>query len=114
MTDSLPHGPPPCRPRSVVAGAGRSASCRRTTSGVPVNLSRDNARLLTVAFEAYARQASHLLTSALRRCAQVELLSVDQVSYAEYVDSLHELTYLTMFSVEPLPQKAVLETRRSL
>jgi flagellar motor switch protein FliM len=76
----------------------------------PVNLSRDNARLLTVAFETYARLASHLLTSALRSVCQVELLSVDQVSYAEYVDSLHELTYLTLFSAEPLPQKAVLET----
>jgi flagellar motor switch protein FliM len=76
----------------------------------PVNLSRENARVLTVAFESWSRQASTALTSALRSVCQVELVSVEQVAYAEYVESLGAQSYLTMFSMEPVPQKAVLET----
>jgi flagellar motor switch protein FliM len=76
----------------------------------PVNLSRDNSRLLHVVFETFSRQASTVLTSALRAVCHVELASVDQVAYSEYVDSLGDPTYMTLFSMEPLPQKAVLET----
>lgn len=76
----------------------------------PVNLSRENSRLLHVAFEAFGRQASTVLTSALRSVCHVELLSVDQVAYAEYVAGLGDPTYMAIFSMEPVPQRAVLET----
>ena len=76
----------------------------------PVNLSRENSRLLHVVFEAFGRQASTVLTSALRSVCHVDLRSVEQVAYSQYVDTLGDPTYMTLFSVEPLPQKAVLET----
>jgi len=76
----------------------------------PITLSREKARLLTIAFETFARQASTVMTSALRSVCEVELLSVDQVTYSEYVETLGDLTYMTVFSMDPVPQPAVLET----
>ena len=75
----------------------------------PINLSRDKAKLLEVCFETYARQASTVLTSALRAVSTVELLSVEQVTYSEYVETLGPLTYLTIFSMDPVQEPAVLE-----
>lgn len=96
---------PERRRRSRGTGVVSSYDFRR-----PVNLSRENSRLLHIAFEEYARQASTVLTSALRSVCHVELLSVEQVAYSEYVESLDSLTYMTLFSMEPVPQPAVLET----
>jgi flagellar motor switch protein FliM len=76
----------------------------------PITLSREKARLLTIAFETFARQASTVMTSALRSVCQVELVSVDQVAYSEYVETLGDLTYMTVFSMDPVAQPAVLQT----
>jgi flagellar motor switch protein FliM len=76
----------------------------------PINLSREKARMLEICFESFARQASTVLTSALRSVCQVDLLSVEQVSYTEYVETLGELAYMTVVSLDPLPEPAVLET----
>jgi flagellar motor switch protein FliM len=98
-------GSPERRRRGRSTGTVSAYDFRR-----PVNLSRENSRLLHVAFEAWGRQASTVLTSALRSVCHVELQSVEQAAYAEYVDTLSDPTYMTLFSMEPLPQKAVLET----
>ena len=66
--------------------------------------------MLQICFETFARQASTVLTSALRSVCQVDLQSVEQVGYAEYVETLGELTYMTIFSVDPVQEPAVLET----
>jgi flagellar motor switch protein FliM len=76
----------------------------------PITLSREKARLLSIAFETFARQASTVMTSALRSVCEVELLSVDQVAYSEYVDTLGDMTYMTVFSMDPVTQPAVLQT----
>ncbi|MGZ4505122.1 MAG: flagellar motor switch protein FliM [Nocardioidaceae bacterium] len=75
----------------------------------PVKLSRENSRALQVAFETFGRQASTVMTSALRSVCQVELTSFDQQTYTEYVESLGDLTYMTVLSVAPIQQAAVLE-----
>ena len=76
----------------------------------PVTLSREKSRLLHIAFETFARQTTTVLTSALRSVCQVELVSVEQVAYSEYVETLDALTYMTVFSMDPVQQRAVLET----
>ena len=65
--------------------------------------------MLQIAFETFARQASSVMTSALRSVCQVTLTSVEQQTYTEYVDSLDDLTYMTILSLEPIQQPAVLE-----
>ena len=93
------------RRRSRSTGVVSSYDFRR-----PVNLSRENSRTLHVVFETFGRQASTVLTSALRSVCHVELTSVDQVAYSDYVGSLGDPTYMSVFSMEPVTQKAVLET----
>jgi flagellar motor switch protein FliM len=75
----------------------------------PVKLSRENARSLQLAFETFARQASIVMTSALRSVCQIDLVEIEQRTYTEYVESLPETTYMTVFSMQPVQQPAVLE-----
>ena len=75
----------------------------------PVKLSRENSRSLQLAFETFARQASIVMTSALRSVCQIDLVEIEQRTYTEYVESLAETTYMTVFSMQPVQQPAVLE-----
>lgn len=75
----------------------------------PIQLSREHSRMLQVAFDGFARQATTVFTASLRTVCSVSLTSVEQRTYAEYVDSLDAATYLTMFSAEPMHNLGVLE-----
>jgi len=75
----------------------------------PIQLSREHSRPLQLGLDGFARQATTVFTSSLRTVCQVALGTIEQHSYAEYVDSLDASTYLTMFSAEPIPGLGVLE-----
>ncbi len=75
----------------------------------PIQLSREHSRILQLAFDGFARQATTMFTSSLRTVCQVTLESIEQRSYAEYVDSLDALTYLSIFTAEPMPGQCMLE-----
>ena len=75
----------------------------------PIQLSREHSRMLQLALDGFCRQATTVLTSSLRTVCGVALSSIEQSSYAEYVDALPTTTYLTIFSAEPLLSKCVLE-----
>jgi flagellar motor switch protein FliM len=101
-------------PGRVVPAVGRE---RRRRPGVvtpydfrrPVKLSRENSRTLQIAFETFARQASIVMTSALRSVCQIDLVDIEQRTYTEYVESLADMTYMTVFNMQPVQQPAVLE-----
>lgn len=98
------------RVESPVAGDRRSGAApvpydfRR-----PIQLSREHQRILHSAFDAFARQGTTLFTSALRTVCQVSVETIDQRTYAEYVDSLATTSYLTMFTTEPMPGRGLLD-----
>lgn len=111
-------------PRDVLLSAGSSSppgtasagrERRRAATPVPydfrrpIQLSREHSRMLQLAFDGFARQATTVFTSSLRTVCQVSLASIEQRSYAEYVDSLDSTTYLTKFSAEPMHDHGVLE-----
>ena len=75
----------------------------------PIQLSREHSRTLQLGLDGFARQATTVFTSALRTVCQVTLTSVDQRSYAEYVQSLDASTYMTVFSADPMPGSGILE-----
>jgi len=75
----------------------------------PVKLSRENSRTLQIAFETFARQVSTVMTSALRTVCQVDLLEIAQQTYTEYVETLGDITHMTVFTVEPMQGSAVLQ-----
>lgn len=97
-------------------GSGGARSRRRAASTPvtydfrrPIQLSREHSRILQLGFNGFARQATTVFTSSLRTVCQVQLLTIEQLSYAEYVDSLNAPTYLTKFSADPMPGHGVLE-----
>jgi flagellar motor switch protein FliM len=92
------------RPRRRALGEPVPYDFRR-----PIQLSREHQRVLQVAFDDFARQATTVFTSTLRTVCHVSLRSIDQRSYSEYVDSLAATTYLTKFSTEPMPGLGVME-----
>jgi flagellar motor switch protein FliM len=75
----------------------------------PIQLSREHSRMLQVGFSGFARQATTVFTSSLRTVCSVQLLSIAQESYAEYIDSLNAPTYLVKFSADPMPGHGLLE-----
>jgi flagellar motor switch protein FliM len=99
------------RPARPGARARRRADVEPTVYDFrrPIQLSREHARILQVGLSSFARQATTVFTSALRTVCSVQLLSVTQEPYADYVDSLTAPTYLVKFSGDPLPGLGVLE-----
>lgn len=75
----------------------------------PIQLSREHSRMLQLAFDDFCRQATTVFTSSLRTVCSVSLSSIEQRTYAEYIDSLDSSTYLTAFSADPLFDRGVLE-----
>ncbi len=103
---------------SSVAGASRSAGRIRRHKGTgpepydfrrPTKLSREHVRTLQIAYETFARQYTTLLTTRLRVVSQVSLISIEQLTYEEYISSLDSPTIMAMVSLEPLQGTAILE-----
>jgi flagellar motor switch protein FliM len=74
----------------------------------PTKLSREHVRVLQIAQEAFARQATTTLTTFLRAGARLELLGIEQFSYDDYVETLPNPFFLSTFSLEPLAGKGLL------
>jgi flagellar motor switch protein FliM len=65
--------------------------------------------MLQIGLDGFARQATTVLTSSLRTVCSVTLASIEQRSYAEYVDRLGASTYMTVFSADPVPGAGIIE-----
>lgn len=75
----------------------------------PTKLSREHTRTLQMVFETFARQYTTLLTSTLRAAAQIGLISIEQLTYDEYISGLTNPTLMVTMTVDPLPGVGVLE-----
>jgi flagellar motor switch protein FliM len=90
-------------------GIGRKRSEPRTYDfRRPTKLSREHVRVLQIAQEAFARQATTILTSLLRAGARMELSGIEQFSYDDYLATLEEPVFIATFTLEPLAGKGVL------
>ena len=79
----------------------------------PIKLSREHIRTLQIAFETYARSCGTLLTTRLRVVSSVNLASIEQLTYDEYVASLANPTVIAVVGIDPLPGTVLLETASS-
>ncbi|HEX6971069.1 MAG TPA: flagellar motor switch protein FliM [Limnochordia bacterium] len=89
------------------AGAGRrvkSYDFRR-----PDKLSKDQLRTLQMMHEGFARLLQTSLSAYLRAMVEVEVASVEQMTYEEFSRLLSQPTILSVFSLPPLEGSAVLE-----
>jgi flagellar motor switch protein FliM len=84
-------------------GAPRTYDFRR-----PTKLSREHVRVLQIAQEAFARQATTILTTFLRAGARLELNGIEQFPYDDYVQTLPNPVFISTFSLEPMAGKGML------
>src|SRR3954462_4382965 len=74
----------------------------------PTKLSREHVRVLQIAQEAFARQATTILTTLLRAGARLELVGIEQFAYDAYVAPLPTPVFISTFALEPLAGKGLL------
>lgn len=75
----------------------------------PSKFGREHVRSLEVAHEVFTRRFSSGVGAAMRAMLQLEPLSVDQVSYDDYIRSMPNPSVLTVVSLPPLPGAAIVE-----
>lgn len=75
----------------------------------PTTFAREHVRSLAVAHEVFVRRFASGLNSALRTVVQMEPVSVEQMSYDDYIRSMPNPTVLTTVTLAPLPAAIVLE-----
>lgn len=74
-----------------------------------LRFSKDQIRSLTRIHENYARLLTTLLSAQLRTFVQINVVSVDQLPYEEFIRSIPKLTILYIFEASPLEGRMVLE-----
>jgi flagellar motor switch protein FliM len=74
----------------------------------PTKLSREHVRVLQIAQEAFARQATTILTTSLRAGARLELIGIEQFAYDDYLATLPNPVFISTFTLEPLAGKGLL------
>jgi flagellar motor switch protein FliM len=109
LSDTVADAPSVPAPRSP-EGQGRSRRREPRTYDFrrPTKLSREHVRILQIAQENFARQATTTLTSMLRTGARMELVGIEQFSYDDYIATLPGTYFLATFTLEPLPGKGML------
>lgn len=75
----------------------------------PNKFSKDQIHTLNVIFENYTRSLSTYLSAQLRAPIQVDILSVEQLTYDEFIRSIPNPTILNIFSLYPLEGSAIME-----
>jgi len=80
----------------------------------PNKFSKDQIHTLQVIYENYARSLGTYLSGQLRAPVQIEVLSVEQVTYDEFIRSIPSTTILNIFSMYPLDGSAIMEINPNL
>ncbi|MBN1522445.1 MAG: flagellar motor switch protein FliM [Candidatus Aureabacteria bacterium] len=75
----------------------------------PDIVSKDQMRTLQMLHKTFCRYLSTTLSTYLRTVIEVNLVAVDQLTYGEFNMSLSNPTYISIFSLEPLEGRGVLE-----
>src|SRR3954462_13530565 len=74
----------------------------------PTKHSREHVRVLQIAQEAFARQATTILQPFLRAGPRLELVGIEQLAYDDYLATLPNPASTTTFPLEPLAGKGLL------
>lgn len=80
----------------------------------PDRIAREQIRAIYLAHDYFARSLSSSLSAFLRAFVEVKLASIEQVPYADFLQSLPEQTYVTSILMNPLNGAAALEINPSL
>ncbi|MGI6435392.1 MAG: flagellar motor switch protein FliM [Syntrophomonadaceae bacterium] len=80
----------------------------------PSKFSKDQFNTLQVIYENYARSLGTYLSAQLRTPVQIEVLSVEQLTYEEFIRSIPNPTILNIFSLYPLEGNSIMEINPNL
>lgn len=96
---------------SPAAGASAADTPFLTTYDFrrPERVSKEQLKGLQSLFEAFSREISILLPPFLRTVVRVDLVSIDQLTYDEFILSVARPTALSVIDMSPLEGRAVLE-----
>jgi flagellar motor switch protein FliM len=72
-------------------------------------LSVENVRAVSALHEAFARDLAHSLAVYLGLPFEAKLVSVEQIPYGEFLESVPEITYMATFLVSPMNASAALQ-----
>lgn len=75
----------------------------------PDKFSKDQIRALEMVHENFARRLSSVLSAYLRTVLQLNLASIEQQIYEEFIEQLPQPVVLAVISMDPLPGRALLE-----
>lgn len=75
----------------------------------PQKFSKDHIRTLEMVHDAFARIISNYLSGQLRKHVKVDIQSVEQITYEEFIHSIPNPTILTIFKMPPLQGNILLE-----
>lgn len=80
----------------------------------PNRISKDQIRTLHLVHDSFARHLSNTLSSVLRSFIEVQVESIDQVTYNEVIVSMPNPTAVYVFQIEPFNRQAFLEVNLPL
>jgi len=80
----------------------------------PNRISKDQLRFLETLHETYATRLVGRLSGYLRTMVEMDILSVEQLTYGEWVQSLPESTCLFPFTMEPLHGSGAIEMNQTM
>ncbi|WP_048602490.1 flagellar motor switch protein FliM [Rubeoparvulum massiliense] len=79
-----------------------------------LRFSKDQIRSLTRIHENFARLLTTYFSAALRTFVQINVASVDQLPYDEFIRSIPKMTILNIFEAPPLEGRMVLEVNPNI
>lgn len=80
----------------------------------PERVSKEQLKGLQSLFEAFARELSIMLPPFLRQIVRADLVSIDQLTYDEFILSVARPTSLSIINMAPLEGNAVIELSPSI
>lgn len=95
---------------SPVSGPEEELTAKPYDFRRPNKFSKDQLRTLFLIHSNFSRLISNFLSGFLRSRVQVQVASVEQMAYEDFILSVPFPTLITTFSLHPLPGTAILET----
>lgn len=75
----------------------------------PQKFSKEHIRTLELIYDNFARSTSNYLTGQLRQNVKIKIVTVQQITYDEFVHSVQNPTMMTIFKMPPLSGSLMLE-----
>jgi flagellar motor switch protein FliM len=69
----------------------------------PNKFNRDHFRAFQIVHETWARQLSTVFSTTLRAASAVSLLSIEECSYGEFIESTSNPSFMALLQITPLP-----------